>query len=693
MQSTSVTCKIGNKEFIFESGLLAKQAAGAVLARLGGTSILSASVMDHKTSDADFFPLTVNYSEKYYAAGKIPGGFFKREGKPREKEILVSRLIDRPIRPLFPDGFRNEVQIVPTALSVDSINPQDIPAINCASCSLVISDIPFDGPIGAVRIGYINNAFVINPEYKEIEQSSLDLVIAGTKDAIMMVEGCCSMVSEEILLEGMKEAHKAIAVLVNAQLELAQKIGKPKKKITLFTIDPELEKKVRAISSVRIEKESFNPDKLNRQETLDSILAEAEEKFSDLDEKLKPQIKMVIEKIEKEVIRRGILADNKRPDGRAVDQIRQLDCRIDILPQVHGSALFTRGQTQALAVATLGSPHDEQMMDDLEGNSYKKFMLHYNFPPFSVGECGRMGGPGRREIGHGHLAERAIARVLPSHNDFKYSIRLVSEILESNGSSSMASVCAGAMSLLAAGVPLKAPVAGIAMGLVTDGKNFRVLTDIQGAEDHYGDMDFKVAGTRDGITAFQLDIKVEGLTFAIIEQALAQAKKARMEILDKMQTAIPQARKELAPSAPRFEKITIKKDYIKNLIGPGGKNIKSITEATGSDINIEDDGTVYIYSKDQDTLKRTLAEVNKFTHFPEPGEIYEGTVRKIMDFGAFIEILPGVDGLCHISEFAETRIRSVSDVTKLGAKLTVKVIGIDDQNRVNLSHKQVISHS
>jgi len=683
--------EIAGKKFTFKTGLMAKQANGSVLASIENSVVLAPVVMSKNKVTGDFFPLTVNYSEKYYAAGKIPGGFFKREGRPRVKEILVSRLIDRPIRPLFADGFRNEIQISPMTVSIDAINPQDIVAINASSAALTISDIPFNGPIGAVRVGKIEDKYIINPTYEEIEKSKINLVVAGTKNAITMIEGHSEFATEEEMLEALKEAHEAVKEIVALQIEMQEKIGKPKTVVELNTVDENIVNKVKSLSKDKLEANLINKHKLERQDKMSEIYSEIEpDLIEEFGEENVSIYKNVFHDYEKELVRDLMLNKDKRIDERNFDEIRPIDCRVNLIPNVHGSALFTRGETQALMFATLGSLNDEQMFDDLEGDFKKNFLLHYNFPPYSVGECGRSGFTGRREIGHGTLAEVSLLPVLPPKDKFVYTIRLVSEILESNGSSSMATVCSGTMALLSAGVPLTDNVAGVAMGLIKENDNYKVITDIQGLEDHFGDMDFKVSGTRTGITGFQMDIKIEGITFDIMKDAMEKARVARIKILDKMEEAIKTPNKDVAKTAPRYEIITIDKDKIGALIGPGGKNIKKIVEETGSDVNIDDDGKVHVFSKNQDQLVKTVKKIESFTQSAVLNEIYEGKVIKIMNFGAFIEILPGIQGLCHISEFTEDRLEKVEDFVKEGNDLTVKVIKMDN-GKISLSHKKAVS--
>ena len=679
------------EELILETGLLAKQAHGSVTLRLGNTTIL-ATVVASKTPnlESDFFPLTVNYNEKYYAGGKIPGGFFKREAKPRDKEILISRIIDRPLRPLFPEGFRNEVQIIPTVLSVDVDMPTDALAVIASSAALSISWIPFGGPIAAVRIGYKNGEYIVNPKNSELPTSELDIIVAGSKDAILMIEGEAREVSEEVFIGAIELAHKEMQQYIDIQNEMAKLCGTQKIEQALFEYDADLFKMVDEYGREKISSANYNPDKALRNESMDNAFVEIEEyiKTKVEDEKLISQVKGICHLIEEEIVREAIVEKEMRPDGRALDEIRKIDTMINLIPRVHGSGLFTRGQTQCLSIVTLGSEKDAQLMDDIYGKENKTFMLHYNFPPFSVGEVGRFGAPGRREIGHGNLAERSFNAVLPSKDKFPYTIRVVAEILESNGSSSMATICASTMSLLASGVPLESPVAGIAMGLATYKDGYKVLTDIQGIEDHLGDMDFKVAGTRKGITAFQLDIKLTGISTKILKEALEQAKKARFFILDKIEATISTP-SEVSEYAPKYKNMLVNSDKIKILIGPGGKNIKAIIEETNSDIEIQDNGNINIFALDTDSLNRTIELINSYVKEPEVGEVYTGIVRDIKDFGAFIEIASGVEGLCHISELAYKRVMNVEEVLKIGDEIEVKIIDFKN-GKYSLSRKALL---
>jgi polyribonucleotide nucleotidyltransferase len=684
--------EIGGKTLTLETGKWAKQAAGSVVVRYGDTVVLGA-VTSAKTvkEGQDFFPLTVDYREKAYAAGKIPGGFFKREGKQRDSEILTCRLIDRPMRPLFPEGFLNEVSVSLMVLSSDKENESDIPGMIAASACVALSDIPFNGPIGAVRIGMINGEFVVNPTFAQMETSDLDLVVAATKDAIMMVEGGAKFIPEAKLLDALQFAHDECRKVVGLIEELVKRGGKAKKQVVLHKVDEAVNSAVRAKFEAAIKAATKNPDKLARQDAVEKLNTDAKAAFAvEFPDKAR-DVKEVLEQIEVEAVRHLIAVEGKRPDGRAMDEVRPIDIEVAVLPRTHGSALFTRGQTQALVVATLGSKSDEQMMEELEGESWKKYSLHYNFPSFSVGETKPNRGPGRREIGHGMLAERAIKPTLPIHDKFPYTVRIVSEILESNGSSSMASVCGGSLALMDAGVPVSAPVAGIAMGLIKEEGSFVVLTDIQGLEDHFGDMDFKVAGTRDGVTAIQMDIKIEGLSRDVMAKALTQAREARLHILDKMAAALAEPRAGLSQYAPQIEKIRINPEKIGMLIGPGGKNIKRIQEETKSDINIEDDGGVQVVAENDHYLKLAVQAVRDSVAEAEEGKTYLGKVAKVMEFGAFVTILPNVDGLCHISELAESRVAKVEDVVREGDEILVKCIGVDSgSGKIRLSRKAAL---
>ena len=686
----------GGRQLQVEIGQLAKQANGAVLVRYGDTVVLTAAVGTKQAKDTDFFPLTVNYEEKMYAAGKIPGGFIKREGRPSEHATLTARLIDRPIRPMFAEGFRNEVQITNTVMSVDPNCPPEMAAMFGSSLALCISDIPFDGPIAGVDVGRVNGEYVINPTTEQKENSDIELSVAGTATAINMVESSAKEVNEEDMLGALLFGHEEIKKLVAFQEEIVREVGKEKMEVTLLSFDPAIEAQVKDLFSQAMVHAIQTEEKLAREANIEKVKETAIEHFEAVleenDEKagLLKQVSQLVDNLEKDEVRRLITEEKVRPDGRKIDEIRPLASEIDLLPRVHGSGLFTRGQTQALTSATLAPLGEYQVIDGLGIEEGKRFIHHYNFPQFSVGSVGRAGSPGRREIGHGALGERALKQVIPSPEDFPYTIRLVSEVLESNGSSSQASICAGTLALMAAGVPIKAPVAGIAMGLISDGTNYTVLTDIQGLEDHLGDMDFKVAGTKDGITALQMDIKIQGITEQILREALTQAKKARFEILEELTSTIAEPRKELSPYAPKIEMISIHPDKIKVVIGRGGETINSIIDETGVKIDIDQEGHVSIASTDAAMIQSAKEIIEDLTREIEVGQVYEGTVRRIEKFGAFVEIAKGKDGLVHISELAHERVGKVEDVLALGDKVTVKVIEIDGQGRINLSRKVLL---
>ncbi|EIJ81453.1 polynucleotide phosphorylase/polyadenylase [Bacillus methanolicus PB1] len=675
-----------------EIGQLAKQANGAVLVRYGETVVLSTATASNEPKNVDFFPLTVNYEERLYAVGKIPGGFIKREGRPSEKAILASRLIDRPIRPLFAEGFRNEVQVVSMVMSVDQDCSSEMAAMFGSSLALCISDIPFEGPIAGVTVGRVGGKFIINPDVQQMEQSDMHLVVAGTKDAINMVEAGADEVPEEIMLEAIMFGHEEIKRLIELQEKIAAEIGKEKMEVVLFELDKELEAEVRAMCEADMIKAIQVPEKQAREEAINEvkndILAKYEEQ--EADEDTLKQIKQILDNIVKNEVRRLITEEKIRPDGRKVDEIRPLSSEIGILPRTHGSGLFTRGQTQALSICTLGALGDVQILDGLGIEEEKRFMHHYNFPSFSVGETGPMRGPGRREIGHGALGERALEPVIPSEKEFPYTVRLVSEVLESNGSTSQASICASTLAMMDAGVPIKAPVAGIAMGLVKSGDNYTILTDIQGMEDHLGDMDFKVAGTPKGVTALQMDIKIEGLSREILEEAMQQAKKGRMQILDSMLKTISKPREQLSKYAPKILTMTINPDKIRDVIGPSGKQINKIIEETGVKIDIEQDGTIFISSINEEMNQKAKTIIEDIVREVEVGQLYLGKVKRIEKFGAFVEIFSGKDGLVHISELAEERVGKVEDVVSIGDEILVKVTEIDKQGRVNLSRKAVL---
>jgi polyribonucleotide nucleotidyltransferase len=689
VHSSSTT--IANRSITFETGRLAKQASGAIVINSGETMVLVTAVSEkHGREGIDFFPLTVDYLEMTYAAGKIPGGFYKREGRPTEKEILTARFIDRPIRPLFPDGFKAETQIIATVLSSDGENDPDILAINAASAALVVSDIPFHGPIGAVRIGRVEGNFVINPSPIEDSYSDLSLVVVGSRNGIVMVEGGSDQLAEEVVLEAIFEAYNEVLKIVAAQEELQSKAGKQKRVVIPPEADLELIGKIKNEFSERIRNALVIPQKHERHNALANIYDEIVASLGEDGQTRRSEILGYLEKIEGEYLRKIILETDRRIDGRSFDQVREISCEVGVLPRTHGSALFTRGETQALVVVTLGTSSDEQKIEALEGASYKSFMLHYKFPPFSVGEVKFLRGPSRREIGHGALAERAVSYLLPHDEDFPYTIRVVSEILESNGSSSMATVCGASLSMMDAGVPISAPVAGIAMGLLKEDDRIVILSDIIGDEDHHGDMDFKVTGTRSGVTALQMDIKIKGITKEVLTKALYQAKEGRLHILDEMDKALSQSRQEISQYAPRIFVMYINPDKIRDIIGPGGKVIRSIQEETGTKIEVDDTGKVVIASIDAVGAEQAKAAIRTITQQAELGRIYMGIVRKITDFGAFVEIFPGTDGLVHISQLAPERVRKVTDVVKEGDTFPVKVIGIDPQGKIKLSRKDAI---
>ena len=686
-----VTYKIGDDELILETGRIAKQANGAVYAQYGGSAVIATVCASPSAQEGlDYVPLTVDYNEKYYAAGKIPGGFIKREGRPKDKEILVSRLIDRPMRPLFDIAFGREIQIIPTCISSDQINPPDILSVIASSAAVHISDIPFNGPVAGVRVGYVNGEYVLNPTYEQIEKGDMEIVVAGTADGFTMVEGGANEVSEDVMLGALEKAQDFIAAMCRLQDELRVLAGKEKLPLSPLQVALENKDAMLAEALPQMEKACFVKGKHERRDAIAAVKTALTEKYAEQleDETQKKLFNALFEDMEYNILRKSILDKGVRVDGRGTEDIRPITCEIGVLPRPHGSALFTRGETQSLAVATLGTMLDEQVYDDIDGDRREHFILHYNFPPYSVGEVGRMG-TGRREIGHGNLARRSLEPMVPSREKFPYTIRVVSEIMESNGSSSMASVCGGTLCMLAAGVPMKKSVAGIAMGLITEGSSYEkyaILSDILGEEDHLGDMDFKVAGTVDGITGFQMDIKIAGVTKEIMTKALAQAKRGRLHILGIMNQTIDKPAAEISKYAPKIETMKIDVDKIGALIGPGGKNIKAVSAQYGVTINTEDDGTVTIYGKNAASTDGAKAAVKGIVEDPEVGLIYNGTVKRIMDFGAFVEILPGKEGLCHISKFSRTKIASVSDVVSEGQQIPVKLLEIDKMGRLNLSY-------
>jgi len=682
---------LGEKTLTIETGKLAKQASGAVLVQYGDTVILATAVGSKQARlDIDFFPLSVEYRQKAYAAGKIPGGFFKREGRPSEKEILSARLIDRPLRPLFPDNFFNEVQIIISVLSSDKENDPDVLGIVGASAALSISEVPFQGPIAGVRVGRLNGEFVINPTYQELEESDINLIIAGNEDSITMVEGESNEISEEDMLDALTFGHTEIKKIVDMQKELVGDCGKEKIKVDEPEFDENLIKEIHNLADDKIVEIINIKEKSERSDALRQLIDELNEELLEKYPESEKIIKNQVGEKEKELVRKMVLDEQRRLDGRGPKEIRPITCEVGLLPRTHGSALFTRGQTQALAVTTLGTKMDEQKMDELEGEFWKSYMLHYNFPPFSVGEARPIRGTSRREVGHGNLAERSLKNVIPNEAIFPYTIRIVSDILESNGSSSMATVCAGSLSLMDAGSPIKDAVAGIAMGLIKADDKYVVLSDILGDEDHLGDMDFKVAGTKNGINAFQMDIKIKGISLEILREALEQAKEGRLHILEIMNQTIDKPRAELSSYAPRIITLRVNTDFIGMIIGPGGKTIRDIIEKTEAAIDINDEGIVTIASVNPESGEKAKEMVEAIIRMPEVGEIYTGTVKKIMNFGAFVEILPGKEGLLHISQIENRRVNKVEDVLKVGDKVTVKLLKVDDQGKLDLSRKVLL---
>lgn len=703
--------KVFNLEFYgrnitVETGELAKQANGSVLVRYGDTAVLTASVMSKKPTSGDFFPLMVQYFEKLYAVGKIPGGFIKREGRPTDNATLTARLIDRPLRPIFPEGFRNEVQVINEVLSVDQDNTPEMTALFGSSLSLGISDIPFDGPVAGVIVGRVNNNFIINPTSEQLEKTDIFLTVAGTKEAINMVEASSKEVNEEDMIEAIMFGHEAIRKLVEFQENIIKEVGKEKVEVQLLLIDEDLKNSVFTFATPKMEAAVTIADKIEKYAAIEKVLEDTkeyfEEKFAldeDKEDKMK-KVEQLVHEVEADVVRSFITEKHIRPDGRKMDEIRPLSSSVDILARTHGSALFTRGQTQVLATTTLGALGEHQILDGLGIEEEKRFMLHYNFPQFSVGETGRYGSPGRREIGHGALGEKALLQVIPSEEEFPYTIRVVGEVLESNGSSSQATICAGCLSLMAAGVPIKAPVAGIAMGLITKGDKYTILTDIQGLEDHMGDMDFKVAGTKEGICAMQMDIKIKGVTKKILEEALAQAKKARFEILETMYETLPSPRKELSKYAPKIRTITISPDKIKDVIGRGGEmitkiileasNVTTVTDKNAVKVDLEDDGRVIVYHTDYEVIDRTIEMIKNIVREVEDGKVYTAKVVKVEDFGCFVELWSGCEGLVHVSQLAEERVEKPSDVVKVGDEILVKSLGYDKKGRLNLSRKEAL---
>ncbi|MFO0775460.1 MAG: polyribonucleotide nucleotidyltransferase [Nitrospiraceae bacterium] len=688
-----VEVMVAGRTLRLETGRMAKQADGSILATYGDNMVLATAVSSQTIKPGtNFLPLTVDYQERAYAAGKIPGGYFKREGRPAEKEVLTSRLIDRPIRPLFPEGYYYETQVIASVLSADKTGTTDVMAITAASAALAVSSIPFDNPVAGVKIGRVNGQFVVNPDIETLETGELNLVVAGTADAVMMVEAGASQLSEAVMLEAIELAHAEIKKILAAVGELRKKAGKPKRQVEVEQVDPALVEQVKQLVVGPMQEAIVIADKKARQEKLDSICAAAAETLKKEDDpKRKHFVSLAFHQIEYDEVRKAILDTKKRADGRGLTDIRPITCEVGVLPRTHGSSLFTRGETQSLVVATLGTMEDEQRIDALEGEYTRSFMLHYNFPPFSVGEAKPLRSPGRREVGHGALAERALRAVIPTKDQFPYTLRIVSDILESNGSSSMASVCGGTLAMMDAGVPIKEPVAGIAMGLIKEGNRVAVLSDILGLEDHLGDMDFKVTGTKNGITALQMDIKIGGITPALMKDALEQARVGRLHILDKMHQAISAPRQNLSAFAPRIFTMKIKQDKIRDVIGPGGKMIRSIIADCGVKINVEDTGDVSIASADEASAKKAIDRISQLTAEVEVGRLYLGTVRKIMDFGAFVEVLPGTDGLVHISQLAHHRVKAVTDEVKEGEQIMVKVLEIDKQGKIRLSRKEAMA--
>jgi len=689
--TTSVTATIGGKICTLEAGLLAQQAAGAATVRLGDTVLFSGvTCTDEPREGIDYFPLQVEYREKYYAAGRFPGGFFKRESRPAEKETLTARLTDRPLRPLFPKGYRNDVQVNNMLLSADGENDSDVLSIVAASTALTISEIPFRGPIAGVRVGRVNGQFILNPTHKERETSDLDLIYASTRDYPLMIEGGATEILEKDLVAAMRFAHAECVKLIDAQLELRRKLGLPNKVIAAPAEDPAMLNAAREIAGATLATALLIPGKQARHSRMDEVKASLKAKLLEkFPEMTKEQFRSAFDELEIETVRKNVLDHGKRIDGRGYDDLRPLSAQVGVLPRTHGSALFNRGETQAIGSVTLGTKSDTQSLDAITGGRLeKKFMLHYNFPPYSVGEVGRLGSTNRREIGHGALAERSLEEVIPA--DYPYTVRVVSDIMGSNGSSSMASVCAGCLALMDAGVPIRKPVAGISIGLFSNEKKAILVTDIIGAEDHCGDMDFKVSGTRDGITGFQVDLKLTGLKWELVEGAFEKARVARHKLLDFIASILPAPRSELSPFAPRIQQIKIDPEKIGGLIGPGGKNIRRITEMSGAQIDIEEDGTVSIFATSKEAMDMAVREVGLITAEAEEGKIYDGVVTGIKEFGAFVEILPGKDGLVHISELADFRVKSVEDICKIGDRMWVKCIGVDDRGRVKLSRREAM---
>ncbi len=691
MSVQRVSADIADATFSLETGRIARQADGAAVGRIGDTMVLATACRGNPREGIDFFPLTVDYIAKTYAAGKIPGGFFKREGKPSEKEVLSARLIDRPMRPLFPKGFKDEVQIIATVISADEVYDADVVGITAASCALMLSSLPWNDPVAAVRVGMVDGQLKVFPSLAETVSGGVDLVIAGTEHSIMMVEGGAAEVKEELLVDAIMLAHETIKQLAAMQREMAAQAGVVKQQFESPQSDPAVTEAVKAFIGDRLHPISFRGDKKERYTGLHELAAEAQTELAEQFPERAQEIAAAVHELEVEDMRRTILETGTRIGGRGCDEVRQITCELDVLPRAHGSALFTRGETQALVVATLGTKYDEQKIDTLQEEYKKSYMLHYNFPPFSVGEVKRLGSVSRREIGHGHLAERSMSPVLPSEGSFPYTIRVVSEITESNGSSSMASVCGSSLAIMAAGIPLKAHVAGVAMGLIKEDDKVAILTDILGTEDHLGDMDFKVAGTRQGVTAIQMDIKIRGITPELMKEALNKAYAARCHILDIMESTIDASRSELSQYAPLIMVVKVDKDKIRDVIGPGGKIIRAIQEETGALINIEDDGTIQVAGHNREEADTAVERIKGLTSEPELGAVYEGTVKTVVDFGAFVEYLPGRDGLVHVSELDTRRVARVQDVVKVGDTMRVKLIGFDRGGKVRLSRKALLT--
>ncbi len=691
MAYQKVQIDFNGQPLVLETGKMARQADGAVVITYGGTKVLCTAVSARKMREGqDFFPLTVNYQEKFYAAGKIPGSFFRRERGATERETLICRLIDRPMRPLFPKGYLFETQIMPTVISADLVNDPDTLAMVAASAAVVVSDIPFEGPIAAVRVGRVDGRLIANPTNAQRAESDLEIVVSGSRDAVMMVEGEADLISEDDMLEAIFFGHQALQPLIDLQEQLQKAAGKEKRPFESPQTDPELEKRVRELGEEALNRAIRIRTKQERYAAIDQVKQDVLEALGEEYAERADEVADILGSLSKQLVRRMIVQEKVRIDGRDFTTVRPISCEVGILPRAHGSALFTRGETQALVALALGTAMDEQRLDNVQGMEYKQFMLHYNFPPFCVGETSMRLFPGRREIGHGFLAERSVASILPKHEDFSYTIRLVSDILESNGSSSMASVCGASLALMDGGVPVRDAIAGIAMGLIKEGDDVVVLSDILGDEDHLGDMDFKVTGTADGVAALQMDIKISGVDREIMKRALQQAREGRIHILAEMAKAIDRPRPELSPHAPRITTVQVKSEQVRTIIGPGGKTIRGIIDATGCQIDIDDSGRVNIFATDEEAAKAAVRMVKELTAEPEVGQLYKGTVKRIMEFGAFVEILPGTDGLVHISELAKERVRSVTDVVKEGDEILVKCIGIDKQGKIKLSRKEAL---